>query len=200
MEETSGEVELLKEWIDDEERQHSNKCDCHSYGSSRKLCHFSANISHYFSAGKILDIRNHLIGHKAHQVFLTAYHELLDHPEISDFETQMLFMIDRILDQFAANHDLVKLLSKHLSWGFFKDSLYFTPGDEEPAIFTIYEELMAKAEHTYRTPEMMMYLILEMISGASYNVILYQQPVTLEELKPHLYETVKGIMRQYRED
>ena len=27
------------------------------------------------------DIRNHLIGHKAHQVFLTAYHELLDHGE-----------------------------------------------------------------------------------------------------------------------
>ena len=26
------------------------------------------------------------------------------------------------------------------------------------------------------------------------------KPVTLEELKPHLYETVKGIMRQYRED
>ena len=146
------------------------------------------------------DIRNHLIGHKAHQVFLAAYHELLEHPEISDFETQMLFMIDRILDQFAVNHDLVSLLSKHLSWGFFKDSLYFTPGDEEPAIFTIYEELMSKAEHTYKTPEMMMYLILEMISGASYNVILYQQPVTLEELKPHLFETVKGIMRQYREE
>ena len=58
---------------------------------------------------------------------------------------------------------------------------------------------MAKAQYSYKTPELMMYMILELISGASYNVILYQQPVTLEELKPHLYETVKGIMRQYRE-
>ena len=146
------------------------------------------------------DIRNHLIGHKAHQVFLTAYNELKLRPDVQDFEDQMLFMIDRILDQFAANHDLVRLLSKHLSWGFFKDSLYFTPVDDTPAIFAIYEELMAKAKHTYRTPELMMYMILELISGASYNVILYEQPVKLEELKPHLFEMVKGIMRQYRED
>lgn len=145
------------------------------------------------------DIRNHLIGHKAHQVFLVAYNELKTHPEITDFEMQVLFMIDRILNQFAANHDLVILLSKHLSWGFFKDSLYFTPGDEEPAIYKIYEELMAKADHSYKTPELMMYMILELISGASYNVILYGQPVNLEQLKPHLYETVKGILRQYRE-
>lgn len=146
------------------------------------------------------DIRNHLIGHKAHQVFLAAYNELKLRPDLQDFEVQMLFMIDRILDKFAADHDLVRLLSKHLSWGFFKDSLYFTPGDDTPAIFAIYEELMAKADHTYRTPELMMYMILELISGTSYNVILYEQPVNLEELKPHLFETVRGIMRQYRED
>ena len=43
-----------------------------------------------------------------------------------------------------------------------------------------------------------MYTILELISGTSYNAVLYDQPVSLEELKPHLYETVKQILRQYR--
>ncbi len=43
-----------------------------------------------------------------------------------------------------------------------------------------------------------MYTILEVVSGTSYNAILYRQPVPLDELKPHLYETVKGIFRQYR--
>ncbi|NCB93076.1 MAG: TetR/AcrR family transcriptional regulator [Clostridia bacterium] len=144
------------------------------------------------------DIRNHLIAHKASQVFQTAYTELLARPEISDFEEQVLFIIDRILDQFAANHSLVILLSKHLSWGFFKNSLFFTPGKDTPAIFTIYESLLDNAQYSYRTPELMMYMILEIISGASYNAILYQQPVGLEEMKPHLYEVVRGIFRQYR--
>ena len=90
------------------------------------------------------------------------------------------------------------LLSKHLSWGFFKNSLFFTPGKDTPAIYTIYDSLLSKSGCTYRSPELMMYTILEVVSGTSYNAILYRQPVPLDELKPHLYETVKGIFRQYR--
>ena len=73
------------------------------------------------------DIRNHLIAHKASQIFQAAYADLLRHPDIQDFEEQVLFITDNILDQFAANHSLVTLISKHLSWGFFKNSLTFSP-------------------------------------------------------------------------
>lgn len=144
------------------------------------------------------DIRNHLIAHKAGQVFQAAYGELKEHPELCDFEDQVLFIIDHILDQFAQNHNLVLLISKHLSWGFFKNSLYFTPEEDMPSIYDLYESLLAGAGHTYQTPELMMYMILELVSGTSYNVILYQQPLSLEELKPHLYRSVRAIFRQYR--
>ena len=144
------------------------------------------------------DIRNHLIAHKASQVFQAAYTELQSHPELTDFEEQVLFIIDHILNQLASNLSLVMLLSKHLSWGFFKNSLFFTPAKDTPAIYTIYDSLLSKSGCTYRSPELMMYTILEVVSGTSYNAILYRQPVPLDELKPHLYETVKGIFRQYR--
>lgn len=144
------------------------------------------------------DIRNHLIAHKASQVFQAAYTELLNHPEITHFEEQVMFIIDHILDQLNANHNLVRLLSKHLSWGFFKNSLFFTPAKDTPSIYTIYENLLTNAECTYRSPELLMYTILELISGTSYNAILYQQPMSLEELKPEVYETVRGVFRQYR--
>ena len=42
----------------------------------------------------------------------------------------------------------------------------------------------------------MIYMIIELISGTSYNSILYNQPKPIEELKPYLYETVKSIIRQ----
>ena len=144
------------------------------------------------------DIRNQLIAHKASQVFQNAYNDLLTHDEIQDFEDQVLFITDHILDQFSQNHHLVTLISKHLSWGFFKNSLYFSPGNDTPASYTIYESLLAHAAYTYRTPELMFYMILEIVSGTSYNAILYEQPVTLEELKPELYTTIRGIFRQYR--
>ena len=103
------------------------------------------------------DIRNHLIAHKASQVFQAAYSDLLRHPDIHDFEEQVLFITDNILDQFAANHSLVTLISKHLSWGFFKNSLTFAPFADTPAIYTIYESLLSHAAYTYRSPELMFY-------------------------------------------
>lgn len=144
------------------------------------------------------DIRNHLIAHKANQVFQSAYKDLLEHPEIDQFEEQVMFMVDHILNQFTANLNLVNLLSKHLSWGFFKNSLFIAPGKDTPSIYDIYEELISEADCTYRSPELMMYTIVELVSGTSYNAILYQQPVGLDELKPYLYETIRGVFRQYR--
>ena len=144
------------------------------------------------------DIRNHLIAHKASQVFQAAYSDMLRHPDIHDFEEQVLFITDNILDQFAANHSLVTLISKHLSWGFFKNSLTFAPFADTPAIYTIYESLLSHAAYTYRSPELMFYMILELVSGTSYNAILYQQPVPLEELKPELYAAICGIFKQFR--
>lgn len=145
------------------------------------------------------DIRNHLIAHKANQVFRAAYAELLQHSELNSFEPRMLFLIDHILNQLAANHSLVILLSKHLSWGFFKNSLYFTPANDSQSVYDIYESMLENADCTYRNPELMMYMILELISGTSYNAILHQQPMGLDELKPYLYEVIQGILNQYRE-
>ena len=138
------------------------------------------------------------MAHKASQVFQAAYSDLLRHPDIHDFEEQVLFITDNILDQFAANHSLVTLISKHLSWGFFKNSLTFAPFADTPAIYTIYESLLSHAAYTYRSPELMFYMILELVSGTSYNAILYQQPVPLEELKPELYAAICGIFKQFR--
>mgnify|MGYP003377597833 FL=1 len=144
------------------------------------------------------DIRNHLISHKASQVFLAAYTELQKHEDIVDFEDQVVFIIDNILNQFSENHSLVMLISKHLRWGFFTNSLIETPDKDVPAVYTIYQELLAKSSHTYRDPELMMYMILELVSGVSYNTILYEQPLPLEKIKEPLYKVLRSIFSQYR--
>ena len=36
------------------------------------------------------------------------------------------------------------------------------------------------------------------LSGTSYNAILYQQPIPLEDLKPELYDAIRGIFKQFR--
>ena len=43
------------------------------------------------------------------------------------------------------NHNLVRLISKNLSWGFFKNFLYTPPDSEHPSIYSIYEKLLSDA-------------------------------------------------------
>lgn len=141
------------------------------------------------------DIRNHLISFKANQVFRAAYRDLLKE-SIDEFEDQVIFIIDHILNQFCEDKSLVLFLSKHLSWGFFKDAL-IAPGDDESlTIFDIYQRLLVRSKRTFRNPEVMIFMILELVSGTSYHTILYNQPMSIDEFKPYLYRSVRNILRE----
>ena len=141
------------------------------------------------------DLRNKLISHKAVQVFSNAYNALLN-TEIKAFEEQIIFIIDHILTQFQKDHSLVFFISKHLSWALFKNALIDAPDDGQENIYEDYCRLLEESGLRFNDPEIMIYMIIELISGTSYNSILYNQPKPIEELKPYLYETVKSIIRQ----
>ena len=40
-------------------------------------------------------------------------------------------------------------------------------------------------------------MIIELVGSTGYSSIMYSDPVSLEELKPHLAETVRGIIRTH---
>lgn len=46
----------------------------------------------------------------------------------------------------------------------------------------------------------MIFMIIELVSSTIYSAILYSEPVSLEELKPYIYSTVKTIVRQHEID
>lgn len=143
------------------------------------------------------DLRNHLISHKASLLFDSACRELSQNG-IQDFEEQVICVIDHILDRFAQEPDLLVLISKHLSWGIFKISLDRAEMKDSASVLGTFLELLQHSAYRYRDPELMMYLIIELVSGASYNAILYGEPVSLKELKPALYRTVRTILREQR--
>ena len=46
----------------------------------------------------------------------------------------------------------------------------------------------------------MLYLLVELIGSSCYSAILYSEPCSLEVLKPSLFESVRRIIRQFREE
>lgn len=142
------------------------------------------------------DIRNKLISHKASQLFLAAWEEL-NRTDLVSFEEQILFMADYILDCLNQDKSLLTFLSKHLSWGVFKNSLTEQESNAPDSVYDLFVQMLENSGHVFRDPEIMIYLIVETVSGSSYNPILYGQPASLEEMKPHIFELVCHIIKEH---
>ena len=141
------------------------------------------------------DLRNKLIASQADKLFLAAYSDLQQQEPMS-FEDEVIFMVNHILDQFTANPALVTFISKHLSWALFKITLLGQGDGSASRTYQVYRELLDHSGRTFRSPEIMLYMILEFVSGTSYNAILYRQPCSLEELKPELFDVIRYIIRR----
>lgn len=156
------------------------------------------------------DIRNHLISKKAEQIFLAA-DNALDTEKITEIEDQIIFLIDHILNQLTKNPTLLTFITKNLSWGVFKsallgnaDTLEMVPDrdnitihDEDFNFLDVYRHLIQNSNRTFTEPEIMLFMIIELTSATCYSAILYEEPVPIDVLKPHLYTQIRHILEDH---
>ncbi|SEK64521.1 transcriptional regulator, TetR family [Butyrivibrio sp. ob235] len=142
------------------------------------------------------DIRNRLIARKSNQLFGVAYEELLKE-DLHSVEDKIIFMMKHILIELSNNHMLLSLIYKDLSWALFKEAMTTNIDDSETDFLRIITEMFEESEVKYRNPELMMFLIVEMVSSAGYSSIIYKQPQPLDELMPELEYAVRGIIKTY---
>ena len=140
------------------------------------------------------DIRNKLISHKSSEIFSKAVADLDKQKGKLSFEDQLIFVIDHIVGQLNENKSLLNFISKNLSWGIFKDALT-TPliaGDVD--FKQVYESMIKNAGCKFKNPEVMLFMIIELVSSTCYSVILYNEPISFDEYKPYLHEAVRKII------
>ncbi|WP_408070414.1 TetR/AcrR family transcriptional regulator [Butyrivibrio sp. JL13D10] len=142
------------------------------------------------------DIRNRLIARKSNQLFGIAYEELLKE-DLHTVEDKIIFMMKHILIELSNNHMLLSLIYKDLSWALFKEAMTSNTDDSETNFMQIITEMFESSEVKYRNPELMMFIIVEMVSSAGYSSIIYKQPQPIDELLPELEYAVRGIMKEY---
>ncbi len=142
------------------------------------------------------DLRDKLIASKATQLFRQASEDLMrQKPEALSLEEKVIFIADSVIDQLNQDKILLRFISKNLSWGVFHSALL--TGTEESGGYSFYDgysALLEKSGRTFRNPDLMLYMIVELISSTCYNVILQQEPVSLDELKPELYGAIKDMI------
>lgn len=143
------------------------------------------------------DIRNKLVSHKASQLFNAAIQES-EKNNIENFEDKIIFIIDYIIDMLTEDKSLLKFLSKDLSWGVFKNALTTSIGDDDINVYESYLNIVSQSGCELREPELMLFLIIEMVDSTIYSSILYGEPVTIDKLKPELYDTIRYIIKSHK--
>lgn len=143
------------------------------------------------------DIRNKLISHKASQLFHSAQEEIQSRPELTDVFDKIIFIVDHILNQLSENKVLLHFISKNLSWGVFKSSIISKKDAADINFYNAYTTLIEGSDHTFKDPEIMLYMIIELVGSTCYSPILYNEPTSIEEFKPYLYATIRHILETH---
>lgn len=142
------------------------------------------------------DIRNKLIAHKSSEVFKRA-DLALQATDITGLEERVLFLVEHIINQLVENKTLLGFISKNLSWGVFKNVLIGAGEDSEVDFYDIYHSMFGD-EGRFENPEVMVFMIIELVGATCYSAILYGEPVGIDELKPYILRTVGNIMAMHR--
>jgi len=142
------------------------------------------------------DIRNRIISHKASQLFAAAYSEL-QKTDIVIFEDRLIYIVNYILDELTANKSLLQFMYKDLSWGVFKKALLTQVSTDDVDFAQIYQKMIDESTITFKDPEIMLFLIIELVGSTGYSSIIYNDPISVRELKPHLETTIRNIVKQF---
>lgn len=142
------------------------------------------------------DIRNRLIAHKSSQLFLKAY-DALQEQGVEGFADKIIFIMDYVLDELSGNKGLLAFIYKDLSWAVFKKALTTPVNSDELDFGEVYSSMIKESGLNISDPEVMLFLIIELVGSTGYSSIMYDDPVSLNDLKPHLETTVRSIIKQY---
>lgn len=143
------------------------------------------------------EICDRLVAKTAGKLFMAAYNELLKQ-QIEAYEDKLIFIVDYILDSMVKNKQVLRFVSKNLSWGIFSQAVSKTDASADTNVMDFFLRMTHENPSVQlRDPEIMLFLIVELASSTSYSTILENDPISYEELKPHLNESIRAIIRNY---
>lgn len=145
------------------------------------------------------DLKNKLVSHKSSQLFKTAVKNM-EEQNLTALEDKIIFIVDDIINQLKNNKLLLTFISKNLSWGIFKNVIAADTeiDDQDNSFREIYYKMLAEENYEIIEPEIMLFLIVELVSSTCYSAILYNEPTELNDLKPFLYNSIRSIIGNHK--
>lgn len=109
-----------------------------------------------------------------------------------NFEEELLYFIDYIIEYFKKEKLMLKLIYKNLSWGVFKKA--YNDYEEVYEIYSMFEKGYEKSQLHKNEIDKMLFMIIELTGSVCYSSIILKEPADIDEMKPILFETIKKII------
>lgn len=142
------------------------------------------------------EIRDILIVQKSQKLFSYALKSLRKN-YISDFSDSIIYIINYVIDELTKNPLLLKFISKNLSWGVFNKTvlnLHDKSMDSENSVYDLFIKGIKENNIKIENPDVTLFMIIELVSSTCFNSILYKEPLPIDEYKPYLYKTIRGMI------
>lgn len=138
------------------------------------------------------DLQNRLIVRKAEYLFDHAL-EHSDYRRLEDPVDRVLAIIEDILDQISQNPNVLRFISKNLSWGIFQKAM----SKSEMDYIGIFQQMLERTELSREEMELLIYTVTELVGSSCHSVILEKNPTDIQTFKPYLYRSVRAILESF---
>lgn len=142
------------------------------------------------------EVRDYLVRKKASQIFEKAI-DALQESSVTELDDKIIFIVDNVLDQLDNNKILLKFIFKNLSWGILRHSIENVSLTDGETAADYVEKLFEESDRFYSDPEMLIFMIVELVNSTAHSVILYKQPAELPELKRVLYPIIRQMIHSF---
>lgn len=141
------------------------------------------------------DLEKNLVIKKSNELFHNALSKL-NTDVINKFDDQLIFVIDNVIDELNSNHDLVKVIYKDLSFGFYNNGINTIIDNEEIGISETFMKGIKDNNVKLENPEVILYMIIELVGSTVFNSIVKEIPLPINEYKPYLYKTIRLLLNE----
>lgn len=140
------------------------------------------------------ELKEAIIAQKSNELFQRAL-AALRQTGIVDFESQIIFVIDYVLDILEHNQDALKLIAKNLSLGVFSHQVNEFFSDQKTDVIKSLTDAAERSRVRLKNPEVLLYMIIELASSTCFSCILEGEPLSIAVFKPYLFDAIRQLIR-----
>lgn len=140
------------------------------------------------------ELKEAIIAQKSNELFQYAI-SALHQTGITDFEAQIIFIIDYVLDILEHNQEALKLISKNLSLGVFSRQVNDFFSDRKVNIVKSLTDAAERNHIRLKNPEILLYMIIELASSTCFSCILESKPLEIAVFRPYLFDAIRQLIR-----